>query len=142
MPTQIERLARVEEKVDTVATKVDGLNEKFDGLIEKLDGRYTAKWIGDAVKVGFGLILIAVLGLFVLDPLKRWAAPVQTVTITTQNPDGTTTSKSVPAGSSYIITPSAKPSSTTSQSAPQAQAQDTTQKQDGVLGAAKKALGL
>jgi cytoskeletal protein RodZ len=112
MPTEVERLARVEEKVDSVVADVAEIKDTLKSLSKDLVTQREF-WPVKALVFGFaGLLLVAIVTFAFVNPLTK--SSNQTVTITTQNPDGTTTTKTVPAASApQVVAPSQTPSSTT-----------------------------
>lgn len=64
-PTQLERLARVEERTESIESKVDKLDHKMDNLIDKLDNRYSSKWVEGAMKTMITTVCLGVLGALV-----------------------------------------------------------------------------
>lgn len=90
MPTNVERLATLEEKVDNVAKDVGEIKKS----LENLDTRFASKLTQTIVYGLCAMVLVLFFKVVIEAPVTK--EPQQTVTITTQNPDGTTTTRIVP----------------------------------------------
>lgn len=64
-PTQLERLAKLEQRTESIEGKVDKLDKKIDDLIEKLDSRYSSKWVESAMKTIITTVCLGVLAALV-----------------------------------------------------------------------------
>jgi hypothetical protein len=116
MSLQGERLVRVE-------TKVDNLTEKLDDFIATAPKMYASKLSEKIVYTLCGVILMAVVGVFIIRPLGN---SQQNVTITTQNPDGTTTTRVVPLKGNQIISgPDSTPTTPRSSTGPTSSVSNT-----------------
>lgn len=102
----------MEKGIENLAEKVDdgfaAVNKKVDEFVAGADNKYAPKWIGTAFMAGCAVVLVGVITWAVIAPLSRAGSGQQTVTVTTQNPDGSSVTRVVPlsgSGQNITITP-------------------------------------
>jgi hypothetical protein len=61
--TQLERLAKMEQKVDDVCVKVSDIDVKLDKLISAMDEKYAPKYLERVFWTSFGTLFAAGVGI-------------------------------------------------------------------------------
>lgn len=124
---QGERLARVEQAVEDVRDDVGEVKADVkdikasmanfaNQILAETDKRYAPRLAGVIIFAFCGLILISAVTIAIINPFKQAAR--QTTTVITHNPDGTTTTQTLPSSSKSVTSTPAGTTTTTAPAAP------------------------
>jgi hypothetical protein len=63
--TTLERMAKMEQKLDDVCADLTEIKATIKDFIESADSKYAPRWVADLMKTGIGIITVSALGFLV-----------------------------------------------------------------------------